>query len=130
MAIRRHWQLLVCCAFSFCWWAYWHLPTEEPTETEDTPASSSGPAGTGKKEAGRIVAGGAEGGEGWLEPYVMFWRYWRAYTDLPPPEELRAPLERKFAGEGLYLYVHQQQTTGRTWLSTILNKPPVRTHQA
>ena len=38
IAKRRHWQL-VCCAFSFCWWAYGHLPTEEPTETEDTPAT-------------------------------------------------------------------------------------------
>jgi hypothetical protein len=34
IAIRRHWQL-VCCAFSFCWWAYGRLPTDEPTETED-----------------------------------------------------------------------------------------------
>jgi DDE superfamily endonuclease len=25
VAIRRHWQL-VWCAFSFCWWAYGHLP--------------------------------------------------------------------------------------------------------
>jgi hypothetical protein len=29
----------------------------------------------------------------------MLWRYWRAYTDLPPSEELRALLERMFAGE-------------------------------
>jgi SRSO17 transposase len=105
LAIRRHWQLM-CCAFSFCWWAFRHLPTEEPTETEDTPASSSEPVGRGKKEAGRIVAGGAEGGVGWLESYVMLCCYWRAYTDLPPPDELRALLERMFASEGIYLYVH------------------------
>ena len=41
----------------------------------------------------------------WLEPYVMLWRYWRAFTDKHPPEELRALLERVFSGEGLYLYV-------------------------
>ena len=29
IAIRRHWQL-VCLAFSFCWWAYGRLPTDEP----------------------------------------------------------------------------------------------------
>ena len=29
-----------------------------------------------------------------------------AYTDLPPPEELRALLSRLFAAEGLHLYVH------------------------
>jgi hypothetical protein len=41
---------------------------------------------------------------GWLEPYVMLLRYWKAFTDLPPPEELRRLLERLFCGEGLYLY--------------------------
>jgi hypothetical protein len=35
----------------------------------------------------------------------MVWRYWRAFTDKDPPEELRALLERVFSGEGLYLYV-------------------------
>jgi hypothetical protein len=42
---------------------------------------------------------------GWLEPYVMLVRYWRAFSDLPPPEELRKLLERLFSGESLYLYV-------------------------
>ena len=62
LAIRRHWQL-VCLAFAFCWWAYGRLPTEEPTETEDAPAS--GPAGRGEKEAeGMLLAEGLEGGKG------------------------------------------------------------------
>ena len=39
-----------------------------------------------------------------MEPYVMLVRYWKAYSDLPPPEELRKLLERLFRGEGLYLY--------------------------
>ena len=25
----------------------------------------------------------------WLQPYVMLLRYWRAYTELPPPKETR-----------------------------------------
>jgi SRSO17 transposase len=63
LAIRRHWQL-VCCAFSFCWWAYGHLPTEEPPETEDAPpASPLLLAGRGKKEASGELAAGVEGGE-------------------------------------------------------------------
>jgi hypothetical protein len=42
----------------------------------------------------------------WLEPYVMLVRYWKAYSDLPPPKELQKLLERLFCGEGLYLYAH------------------------
>jgi hypothetical protein len=42
---------------------------------------------------------------GWLEPWVMLWRYWRAFSDLPPPPELRTLLEIVFSGRGLYLYV-------------------------
>jgi hypothetical protein len=41
---------------------------------------------------------------GWLEPWVMLWRYWKAFSDKPPPPELRALLEQVFSGKGLYLY--------------------------
>ena len=62
LAMRRHWQL-VCLAFSFCWWAYGRLPTdEEPAETEKTPSAES--AGRGKKETLGILARGFEGGKG------------------------------------------------------------------
>ena len=61
LAIRRHWQL-VCCAFSFCWWAYGHLPTEEVTETRnDAPVDS---AGRGEKESRAMLAGDFEGSKG------------------------------------------------------------------
>src|SRR5215217_1388825 len=48
---------------------------------------------------------------GWLEPYVMLWRYWRAFSGMPPPKELKALLEQVFSGTGLYLYAHYQQTS-------------------
>src|SRR5215213_3292696 len=63
LAMRRHWQL-VCCAFSFCWWAYGRLlPTdEEPAETGEIPSADS--AGRGKKENLGILAGGFKVGKG------------------------------------------------------------------
>jgi hypothetical protein len=36
----------------------------------------------------------------------MLMRYWRAFSKVPPPRELKALLERVFSGRGLYLYVH------------------------
>jgi hypothetical protein len=64
IAIRRHWQL-VCCAFSFCWWAYGRLPTEEPAEKMENDPTSADPEGRGEKAATRsILAGDLEGGEG------------------------------------------------------------------
>jgi hypothetical protein len=42
---------------------------------------------------------------GWLEPWVMMWRYWRAFSDKPPPKEIRLLLERVFSGRELYLCV-------------------------
>ncbi|MDP9487670.1 MAG: IS701 family transposase [Actinomycetota bacterium] len=63
LAIRRHWQL-VWCAFSFCWWAYGRLPTDEVAEKENDPTSADS-EGRGEKAATRdILAGGLEGGKG------------------------------------------------------------------
>ncbi len=62
-AIRRHWQL-ACCAFSFCWWAYGRLPTDEPTEERPEEDLRVGSSGRGKGEASGVLAGGVEGGKG------------------------------------------------------------------
>ena len=61
IAIRRHWQL-VCCAFSFCWWAYGRLPKEELSEMENDP--SADPERRGKKESLGVLAAGAKSGKG------------------------------------------------------------------
>jgi len=72
-AIQRHWQL-VCCAFSFCWWAYLRRhATIVVDQTLDTaPALTAGPAG-GKKTGRRgtpdaVVAGGVAPGAGLVGP--------------------------------------------------------------
>ena len=114
LAIRRHWQL-VCCAFTFCWWANTDLLLEEEAppgvvlEEEDASTSASMVQRGGKRAESRHLLCWPEAlrkVRTWLEPYVMLWRYWRAYSEKPPPKELRRLLERVFVGRGLYLYVH------------------------
>jgi hypothetical protein len=63
VAIRRHWQL-VCCAFSFCWWAYGRLPVspEGPAEAGNDVCAES--AEGGKKETFGTLAGGFADGKG------------------------------------------------------------------
>jgi hypothetical protein len=36
----------------------------------------------------------------------MLMRYWKAFSDPPPPLELRVLLDRVFSGRGFYLYAH------------------------
>lgn len=75
-AIRRHWQL-VCCAFSFCWWALAEVgaealelgaPPRVGVENGEELRAAPETGARGKKEwnssSDDVVAGGAEGGEG------------------------------------------------------------------
>jgi len=72
-AIRRHWHL-VCCAFSFCWWAY--LRRQATIMVDQTlktaPALTAGPAGGKRRGYGRtadaVVAGGVAPGAGLARP--------------------------------------------------------------
>jgi SRSO17 transposase len=72
-AIRRHWHL-VCCAFSFCWWAYLRRQaTIVADQALDTaPAATVEPAGGKRKHRGgtpnAVVAGGAAAGTGLVGP--------------------------------------------------------------
>ncbi len=78
-AIRRHWAL-VCCAFSFCWWAWSRAPDAHPVPSGTADARHPMPAadaGRGKNVAGdrparrpaeRVVAGGAPAGPGVAPP--------------------------------------------------------------
>ncbi|HET6346638.1 MAG TPA: IS701 family transposase, partial [Myxococcota bacterium] len=55
-AIQRHWQL-VCCAFAFCWWAWFRAPREERdwfgALAPADPAGTPGPPPTALEAAGR-----------------------------------------------------------------------------
>jgi hypothetical protein len=78
-AIRRHWAL-VCCAFSFCWWAWSRAPDDRtvPTGTADAdqpvPVASPGRGKnvaarrTARRPAERPLAGGAAARPGLAPP--------------------------------------------------------------
>jgi hypothetical protein len=69
-AIRRHWQL-VCCAFSFCWWAYLRrhatLVVDQAPDTAPAPAArpageKDAPRGTARRCRGRWRCGRCRAG--------------------------------------------------------------------
>ena len=43
--------------------------------------------------------------QGWLTPWVLLWRWWHAWSTLPPPPELWALLDAVGQGRPLYLYL-------------------------
>ena len=115
ISIRRHWQM-VCLAFTFCWWESSDLlEAETPAGVAPQPKEPDSASQTRTPEGGKRSDAPHKAPDlswpvalrrvrAWLEPYVMLMRYWRAFSDLPPPEELRALLEWVFSGKGLYLY--------------------------
>jgi hypothetical protein len=117
-AIRRHWQL-VCCAFSFCWYHASHPPCRPTEEAEESSGPQAFPpvsvsadaAGTGKKISAESKARpllcwpvALRAVRGWLEPWIMLRRYWRAWSAQPPPPLLQRLLDQLGRGQGLFLY--------------------------
>jgi hypothetical protein len=111
LAIRRHWQL-VFCAFSFCWWAAGQaqgvalgVEADQPLGVEDTNRESALIAEVGGKgiEAAQLAVT-LRRVRGWLEPYCMLRRYWRGWSDRPPPAPLQALLDWLQAGHEVFLY--------------------------
>jgi hypothetical protein len=117
-ALRRHWQL-VCCAFSFCWWAQSQLSHPDGNEQTATPpvAEALPPADPLLLPAREKIGASASpprpgvtwpvalrAVRAWLEPWLMLGRYWRAWSGLPPPRELQRLLDWVGQGHGLYLY--------------------------
>jgi len=43
--------------------------------------------------------------QSWLDPWVMLWRFWRAWSKAPPPPQLRALLDAVGGGHTLNVYV-------------------------
>ena len=106
VAIRRH-QVLVNCAFSFCW-AAWFADRLHRTETRhrgQDPAAERGgphaavpPPAPSWPRALRAV-------RAWLSPWIALQRWWPAWSTAPPPPQLQALINSVAAGCGLHLYI-------------------------
>ena len=122
-AIRRHWQLVVC-AFSFCWWAeaalagpVWGLsaaaahPTHEVSGQEEpvvVPLAAPGKKsrdGLGLCEGLRSWPLALRHVRAWLEPGIMLWRYWRAWSAKVPPPALQQLLDWRWEGHVIDLSI-------------------------
>ena len=105
-AIRRH-QVLVNCAFSFCW-AAWFAdtppqhdpapPRPEPGRGERGAAPRLTPPAPSWPRALRAI-------RAWLTPSIVLQRWWQAWSDRPPPPQLQALINSVAAGYGLHLYI-------------------------
>lgn len=109
-AIRRHWAL-VCCAFTFCWWHASQCAADQQhpvAQGEQYEALETTGNSTVKKNASTCPKvswpRALRQVRAWLEPWIMLWRYWRAWSPLPPPFALQELLESLWHGNGINLY--------------------------
>jgi SRSO17 transposase len=108
-AIRRHW-LLVCAAFSFCWWQAareGHLAGPHPVRTGSKPARA-GRAGTGKKyppAALPLLAEGAASRARLAGTFPLAHTLLEGLGAGPPPPELATLLEAVGSGVPINLYL-------------------------
>ncbi|MBS2536968.1 IS701 family transposase [Catenulispora sp. NF23] len=104
-AIHRH-QVLVCCAFSFCWDTFFGQPA-----SADSPATPTGDdAGERGPEPLRPQSSPSwpkaiRAVRSWQTPWIALRRWWNAWSTEPPPHEIKTLIESLAAGRGLNLYL-------------------------
>ncbi len=108
-AIRRHWEL-VFCAFSLCWRAY--IQEQEPAFMAPAPDAQPVAEQSGGKAVQSVLFGpplswpvALRQVRSWLDPWVMLWRLWQAWSEADPPPALQALLDAVGRGHSLDLYV-------------------------
>ena len=116
-AIRRHWTL-VCCAFSFCWQAWF---AEHPTrpaspDPQATPTAARGAQPTGhprRTSRQQFLAGGTSSGAAWLTPCSVLQRCWRSWSPAPRQQRCNGCLTGlQRVGRCTSTSRRNQQTTG------------------
>ena len=110
MAMRRHWQL-VCCAFSFCWWALPGGGVAAELDGGGQPVSlvegDVEERAGGKRKSQNLVVTWPQAlrrVRAWLEPYLLLRRYWQAWSVKPPPQRLQRLLDWLFDGRPIHCY--------------------------
>jgi len=109
IAIRRH-QVLVNCAFSFCW-NTWLTAEPPPGPTPESPQERGHRRPVQQPLACRLIPpafswpNALRAVRSWLTPAITLTRWWQAWSKAPPPTELRHLLDTVSAGHGLYLYL-------------------------
>ena len=105
IAIRRH-QVLVNCAFSFCWAAWF---ADNPPQHDAAPQPGPGARERGAKRrrttAGAVVAAGTARGPCLAFPPDRAAALGPAWSTAPPPPPLQALIDSVAAGCGLHLYI-------------------------
>jgi hypothetical protein len=103
VAIRRH-QALVCCAFSFCWAAWFadHPPRHDPGPQPEPGRGERGPPAPAPPPSWPQTIRAVRA---WLTPWIALQRWWTAWSKAPPPPQLQALINSVGAGRGLHLYL-------------------------
>jgi hypothetical protein len=104
--IRRH-QVLVNCAFSFCWDAWFHDNPAPQQPAAPRPGPSRGERGAARRRppASALMAAGAARDTRLAFPWIALQRWWPAWSTAPPPPQLQALINSVAAGCGLHLYI-------------------------
>jgi len=79
-----------------------------PSDPHATPAAARGRRpDSGQRTLARVVSWPVtlRRVRGWLAPWVVLRRWWRAWSTAPPPVQLGLLLDTAHAGQPLYLYI-------------------------
>jgi hypothetical protein len=106
IAIRRH-QVLVNCAFSFCWDAWFGHPEPQAAapSAADADDGERGPAPAGPAQPPPSWPRALRAVRAWHTPWIALRRWWSAWSNAPPPPQLHALITSLQTGHGLHLYI-------------------------
>ena len=105
VAIRRH-QVLVNCAFSFCWDTWFaHPPHRDVAAPQPEPGGGERRAARRTGPAVVVLAPGDQGRPRLAFPVDPLQRWWAAWSKAPPPRQLQELPNSVSAGHGLHLYI-------------------------